>query len=210
MISTERSQMNEWLFQLRRLKNVNRCGVLSCLRPENVVEHSYFVAIIAYDLAKELEEKEGIKIDYNVLLLKSLLHDIEESIIGDIPYPVKHSSELFKTLFEEEKNKIVDKFFPKEISLINQNSKVGIEGEIVHIADYLELYLYCVEEQISGNHNCCWDEIKDTCRRIFVKDKYSDYVMKRFSQIDNLYGTGGIKTQNKLMNKEEKQLEFDY
>jgi 5'-deoxynucleotidase YfbR-like HD superfamily hydrolase len=83
----------EKVFQLKRIQRsgwVNH-GIVS---PESVADHSYALSILSLSLA------DGLNLNREKVLLMSLLHDLGESIIGDIITPQNESEVKLK--FEAE------------------------------------------------------------------------------------------------------------
>ena len=192
--------MNEinppWMLQARKLMNVKRCGTFRTINSQSVAEHSYYVALLSFDIANYIESnyEEDWKIDKSVLLLKALLHDVEEGITGDIPHPMKNTFPFLKEGLDEGKRKILSEYFPSFASGFAMEAKKGKEGEIVEIADYVELYHYCVEEKLSGNRQVFLDDIMKTCRSIFllksiiIKETSDHY----FDNLDKILKRGGL------------------
>jgi 5'-deoxynucleotidase YfbR-like HD superfamily hydrolase len=145
--------MKDFLTMSRQLANIQRCSTTRRIKQQSVAEHSYYVAVISLLLAQELKGD----VDLGLLLQKALFHDLEEAMTGDIIYPLKHSSpEVNATLEEitvEYCRKIFEKKFPKyeHFRGIQRFSKDGYEGEIVRLADAIELMVYCYEEFVNGN-----------------------------------------------------------
>ncbi len=70
----------EFLHKVGQLKRVKRTGWVykKIPNPESVAEHSFRTAILAYVLADEL------KVDKEKLIKIALIHDLAESVVGDI------------------------------------------------------------------------------------------------------------------------------
>ncbi len=56
---------------------------------ENVAAHSYGVAFTALVLAEAVQAERGPALDRGKLLSMALLHDLAESVIGDLPMPAQ-------------------------------------------------------------------------------------------------------------------------
>ena len=149
--------MLDFILMTRKLMNIQRCPTSRKLRPEDVAQHSYYVALLAMLIADELNAFDE---NYNIglVLQKALLHDMEETITGDIIWPVKHHSPAL----EEELDKVTDSLVYKEFEkfrnsnldaykLLMFSAKQGREGQVVALADNLELVLYCFEELSLSN-----------------------------------------------------------
>lgn len=183
----------DWIVQARKLKNVKRCGTMNLVSRESIAEHSYYVSVLALDIAKRLESQDKkVKIDYGKLLQKAMFHDIEEGIIGDIPHPFKHSSELINKVIEGHKNLVVRRFFPKWVALWNETAKDGLEGEIVQMADFIELYMFCAEEKILGNRDLYVSEIMNTCVSILDNRVFRGISREYFKEIKVYCTRGGL------------------
>lgn len=136
-----------------RMAQVRRYATLPVLREENILEHSYMVALISYFLAKDFEADAGKAV------CKSLFHDMEEAITGDICRDFKYLDPNFRwSLGAVEPivmNSICDKLpSPIDIKAYEEwkDSKDNtIEGFIVEIADSIAVFVYIYEEFMKGN-----------------------------------------------------------
>lgn len=70
-----------------RLEALPRTGWITCgvQNPESIAAHSYMVTIIAMWIADHLDEPVNVE----RLLRMALLHDFGESMLTDLPWPVK-------------------------------------------------------------------------------------------------------------------------
>lgn len=124
----------------RSLMYVRRLNYERCNRYENVAEHSFYVGLIAYQLACAI----GLsKTEAQYCLKMGLMHDLPEAVTGDIPFLTRRA--LGKVVCAS-----IDTLGEKEIGI-----DLGTDSqtlEIVQIADILEFALYLKEELMSGNH----------------------------------------------------------
>lgn len=161
----------EAIMNLRRMRHLRRCNTLPTVISEDVAQHSYFVTMLAMAIGDEYntyatehnvgyhpcdDENLMIELNMEVVLRKSLCHDIEESFVSDIPYQVKHMDDVTHSLFETAIRGYVDRVFEgtdtmKMYQDFNIHCKDGLEGQLVAIVDMLELALYCWEECNMGN-----------------------------------------------------------
>lgn len=72
------------LKDLLNLSHVPRWCITPVLKPQSVAEHSYRVAIIATEIARQ------VHVDIREVVAWALVHDAPESYTGDIPSPFKH------------------------------------------------------------------------------------------------------------------------
>ncbi len=144
--------------RLKTMGSIKRFGTLPMNEFESVAAHSYNVAIMALMIA---DYEENPEIDKELVLRKALFHDFEETILSDIPHPIKHrfkGGKLGKLLTE-----IVPELIEKEIfkELPNRlralyvkhaiESKEGLEGRIVEAADAMDIVVSAIRELKLGN-----------------------------------------------------------
>lgn len=112
------------------LSNVPRWAVVRTLRPQTVADHSFRVAIIAkkiIDLIPIDAYNEQLRmVDSFRLVWWSLIHDISESVTGDIP---SHAKALMG----------IQGFAPVIMVDIGVNS---VERSIVKLADTIEAFTW--------------------------------------------------------------------
>lgn len=194
----------------RRLKSIKRCNTLPTLQPTDVAQHSYYVALLSMAFADEYNTwAEEYNLDFHpqdfdnryelinveVLLRKALLHDVEEAFTSDIPWHVKHMSAEFNNTFTKGINEFLDKKYEysktmKMYQSLSKASKKGIEGELVNLADMVELAWYCYEEVKFGNQFFIY--LLEKCLRIIdgyaisqILNKSSNLFRKIISMLDN-------------------------
>jgi len=146
-------EMSEVLDALSCLK---RYALWEHLKEMNVAEHSFRVAVIAMTIADIYNSDDNDdKVNIETVLRMGLLHDFEESHNGDIPYPVKRSSDEAKEFFHKmEKDTIETKILklnPGYKKYVGKDSVVDIERIIVDLADMFDIVLYTAREMRLGN-----------------------------------------------------------
>lgn len=108
---------------------------------DSVAAHSFATALLAYFFAKQLQ-KEGIKIDAEKVLKMGLVHDIGETIVGDVGTFVKGmAGGVFKNIEEEGVAALVDGLDSKQeiIKLVEEyNQRESVEARVVKAADNLD------------------------------------------------------------------------
>lgn len=152
------------LFHINRLKRTPRTGWIQhgVLEAENVAAHSYGVATIALILAQLIENP----VDLNRVLPMALLHDLAESLTGDLPKSViKYLPR--DTKLQMEYSALTEVFQDTDFadSFLEiwdaQHQNDSAEAQLVHDADKLDLFLQAlVYEEQTGNKNLqeFWDE----------------------------------------------------
>ncbi len=127
----------------RSLRHIRRFNFHHCNKYETVAEHSFFLSIIAYELAKELDYKRDLILAITTI---AMLHDIEESVTGDIPFLIKRRINNINEIEHEARTELgynADNF--------NEYMNEDKIQCVVAFADAYELKLYLEEERRSGN-----------------------------------------------------------
>lgn len=127
--------------------------------PESLSEHSFYVAYFAMIIG-ELLKKHKEDIDEAKILKMALIHDMEETISGDILSPFKHyNEEILQAIgkVNQETIKIVFKDLPEEMNnkmiglWVEESEQETVEAQIIKVADKLSLISKCYEEANMGN-----------------------------------------------------------
>ncbi|MBI4039228.1 HD family hydrolase [Candidatus Daviesbacteria bacterium] len=108
---------------------------------DSVAAHSFATALLAYFLAKELQ-KEGSKINPDKVLKMGLVHDIGETIVGDVGTFVKGmAGGVFKNIEEEGVRALVAELDSRDeiMALVAEyNGRKTVEARLVKAADNLD------------------------------------------------------------------------
>ena len=114
--------------------------------PENLSTHVYEVVMIGLMLIDGIKSRSEGKedIDVSLFLWKALFHDADETVIGDIPRPLKYASEGIHTSLESVAHSVASSLFEDTFSVqtpfveeIYRDSKKGKEGKLVKLSDML-------------------------------------------------------------------------
>jgi 5'-deoxynucleotidase YfbR-like HD superfamily hydrolase len=103
-------EAKNWTDTLQKLSCIKRFSQTELCKPENVLEHTGMVALVALHIGECLNA-EGMKIDIGSLMTRALLHDIEESELGDVARPVKYSSPDMREMFADLEIKTAEDIF---------------------------------------------------------------------------------------------------
>lgn len=110
---------------------------------KDVAQHSFEVAIIGISLAEWEQRKFGNQLDWEKLSKSLLMHDLAESVTGDVlPYLKNINRELFDKAEKELVDELLIPEFPKSWRgeyrkyILNPKSD-SIEGKIVEASDRL-------------------------------------------------------------------------
>jgi 5'-deoxynucleotidase len=147
---------------LRRMHSVQRYSSVPVIRSENVAEHSWQMVMICYLIGHDLIN-QGVKLDMGKLLSRAAVHDVSETLSGDIIRSYKHSSESMEEACHHadiiNMRKFVAEIDPDVHSrpgkMLEMNWRRAkdddLEGQIVKLADLLCVVSYCVAENALGN-----------------------------------------------------------
>lgn len=142
----------------RRSLHTDRYTTRSVIRKENVAEHQWVVAFYSLVIRQWLLDADYIgAIDAAKLLMKCVVHDLEEAVTGDFLRKVKHANPEIHSAIEELGLQVVSEM-DQELHLgqtirdLWSNSKDdSIEGQIMRLADAMAVVAYVVEERKMGN-----------------------------------------------------------
>lgn len=146
-----------------RMSHVTRYSSFPVHRRENVAEHSWWVCFISYLISEDLncswaaDPDDDRKINTGVLLSRALVHDLDESLSGDLIRSFKYSDpdlrEAVRLAAERNMKELTSKMSPVGAGVLDdwRSAKKDPEGDIVAFADMVSVVLYCREEYIGGN-----------------------------------------------------------
>lgn len=146
----------------RDMAYVPRWVILRRHRQQYLAEHSYFVAIYAQQVARLIQYQDL----YEVVWF-ALLHDIDETITGDIPGPIKRAAFNKKKAESVMKEVMVDKFgadITVDSSFVNNEVRA-----IVSVADSIEEICYLMEEVSMGNKDWIKPVIDEAIDRLKMR-----------------------------------------
>ena len=165
-----------------KLTRIRRYALWNVIHDDDVGVHTYKMASIAMIMADyyNKDKDESKKVNIEILLRKALLHDLEESENGDIPFPLKNSSKDAKEFFNKvEEETIYNKMFlhMTEYRKYAAECKEGLEGVFITIADMFDIILFTMAEMSIGN---------ETMKPLFLRacDFVNDVSIKFEKQFD--------------------------
>ena len=143
---------------LMRMKYIKRWALMRSTSEENIMEHSWEVAVIAHALAIIKNEKFGGKVDEYKTLCLAVYHETSEVVTGDLPTPIKYFNReinsAYKSLEKDANERLIAKL-PEELQnryrefiLDDPNSE---EHKLMKYADRIGAYIKCLEELKVGN-----------------------------------------------------------
>jgi 5'-deoxynucleotidase YfbR-like HD superfamily hydrolase len=146
----------------QQLSAITRYSKDSLVTKESVLEHTGWVCFFAYTTARRLERMlspDIAQINWAELYKKSVIHDLDEILTGDVPRVTKYSSpemaEQFKKLERSSVKRLAAMLQLDERQLFHDwdfAKDDSIEGLIVSIADVLAVVYKCWQEvELFGN-----------------------------------------------------------
>lgn len=161
MLQTTATQpiTSSFLAYLTRLRWIKRWGLKRNAHEENVMEHSWEVAVIAHTLALIKNRYFNGQVDANAVAAAALYHDITEVITGDLPTPIKYHSDAIRTAYkqiEQQAEKELLNLLPEPLkadfaALISPELMPDAHQQLVKAADKISAYLKCQAELKAGN-----------------------------------------------------------
>ena len=188
---------------LSRLRWIKRWGLMRNAEPENVMEHSWEVAVVAHALALIRNQYFMGTVDANAIATAALFHDVSEVLTGDLPTPIKYFSNSLTTAYrqieaiacEELINLLPQPLQSSYQALLSDEQQPEIHHQIIKAADTLSAYLKCLSELRAGNL-----EFSVTASELEKKLKESslpevDYFMQSFVPACALPLDGSLKSR---------------
>ena len=150
------SDTNSFFAFLNRMKYITRWSLMRNTERENLMEHSYFVSVVAHCLAEISNVYFGNSLNADAIAVKALYHDASEILTGDMPTPIKYLNEELKTNYKRVEALAGEKLvglLPEKMQ--SDYRKIFDEDDADYIwvkyADKLCAYLKCLEEVKYGN-----------------------------------------------------------
>ncbi|AET58124.1 YfbR-like 5'-deoxynucleotidase [Paenibacillus terrae] len=144
---------------LNELERIIRCPGKFKFEEHSVSAHSWKVVQYAKTLA-DIEERNGVSIDWKKLYEITSSHDYGEIFIGDIKTPVKHSSKELRLLIQQVEEGMIEYFIeeniPEEFKAIfrkqlREGKDNSVEGLILEVADKMDQVYEAFAELQRGN-----------------------------------------------------------
>ena len=143
---------------LDRMKYIRRWSLMRSSREENVMEHSWQVAVLAHALALIDTEICGNAPDISKTVLYALYHECSEVMTGDLPTPIKYFNPEMRGAYRRIEERANDRL----LSMLPDQVRGGLspfvladaesyEYKLVKAADKLSAYIKCLEELKAGN-----------------------------------------------------------
>lgn len=143
---------------LMRMKYIKRWALMRSTSEENIMEHSWEVAVIAHALAIIKNEKFGGSVDEYKTLCLAVYHETSEVVTGDLPTPIKYFNReinsAYKSLEKDANERLIAKL-PEELQIRYRefilDDPSSEEHKLMKYADRICAYIKCLEELKVGN-----------------------------------------------------------
>ena len=172
-----------------RMKYIKRWQLMRCSQEENIMEHSYNVALYTHALALIKNKKFGGNVDVSKAVLYALYHESSEVMTGDLPTPIKYYNHSISGAYKELEKKAcarLSEMMPKELSEelapFIQAEEESEEYKVMKAADRLAAYVKCLSELRAGNGE--FSKAKKSIEEDLRKKKMPevDYFLDKFEK----------------------------
>lgn len=143
---------------LLRMKYIKRWALMRSTEQENIMEHSWEVAIVAHSLALIKNELFGGNVDEYKTLCLAVYHETSEVVTGDLPTPIKYFNNSINSAYKElerlSSEKLISKLpdeLQKRYAEYILDDPASDEHKLMKAADRICAYIKCVEELKVGN-----------------------------------------------------------
>lgn len=151
---------NDFIHWICKLTSVPRFTGSYLVQPQSGADHAFRATMIALQIVDDYNDNHPKKdqISREEVILKTLLHDVEESVIGDLPTPVKYITPEFRESVKKVEEKAMKDFVLQdagpnadEYYKFWKEAKEGKSGKIVKLADKIEGFVKINFEIRQGN-----------------------------------------------------------
>jgi len=120
-----------------KLTHIQRFSDQSLSKNDSDADHTIRLQLMVLEIFRNCPS-----FNLSVACMKALAHDLEETVICDIPRTIKYHSEEFHKSFEDMTNELIkENDFGPQIEMIMRNAKdESIEGWIIKFVDILDAY----------------------------------------------------------------------
>jgi 5'-deoxynucleotidase YfbR-like HD superfamily hydrolase len=174
---------------------IRRFGTLPSAHHDSVANHSFDVAVLAMMIA---DRQGDPTLSVEKILRKALWHDFEETIVSDIPHPIKHRyqggrlgellEEIVATVLENEAFHELPEELSRRYAADARDAKREREGEVVAAADAMDLVIVATREVKLGNRY--FEHIFDVGMNLLTRYRHFTLV-DEFCQVARAYLEGG-------------------
>ncbi|HHU07112.1 MAG TPA: 5'-deoxynucleotidase [Clostridiaceae bacterium] len=161
----ESGEATNFFAMLHRMRYINRWSLMKNTETENIMEHSYEVAVIAHALALircEYFSEDRICPAPEKVAVMALFHDLPEIMTGDMPTPVKYATTEMRESYGVVEHEAAVKLLTMLPGYLQEHYRPLVLPDItdkevleitllVKAADRFSAYIKCLDELKSGN-----------------------------------------------------------
>lgn len=141
---------------MRDLNNVTRYSGVFCIKPESDGYHTIDMMAMCMKISEIIESRYNyIKIDKKDLIYRCYLHDMDESLMGDISRVVKYyNDDIYKSVSHVANSLMTSNYGEDVVNDIKSSKDINnLCGLIVKVSDTLQSSIKIYEECKLGNFN---------------------------------------------------------
>lgn len=154
------SDTSHFFAYLSKLRWIERWGMKRNAIRENVMEHSFEVAVVSHALGvlhNRLQPEAPV--DMAQLMLAALYHDASEVLTGDLPSPIKYHNDKIRDAYKEVEHAAEREMLamlPAHLqpvfapALLSERLEPAIK-QLIKAADVIVAYTKCKGEVLAGN-----------------------------------------------------------
>lgn len=151
---------------LLQMKQIQRLPNVPHHRSYNILEHGFVVGMLFRWFASACD----VSYDINVWD-KVLMHDYMEAFTGDLNFVVKNLSEKTSAAWAEIEKEVCDRD-----TVLGQYSDEAIKSSMTQeqyilfkVCDYLELWIFCKQEEALGNVTSGNQQVIKNCHQLIYR-----------------------------------------
>ena len=175
--------------ELYKMSNIWRYSSRLIQKPENLAEHSFYVAFKVYELGYIYNIDENI---INKAVKIALCHDCGEIYTGDLPHSLKIYSPKIKELAEELEVKLIKENFPYFSDDFEEFIKYpdSIISILVQLADVIDVIMFIDREEMLGNKDNDILQIRNESTERYIKLKIKlESLLKEEKNVNKILAT---------------------
>ena len=146
---------HEFYAMISRMKYIDRWALMRNTEAENLMQHSYEVAVLAHALCVLGNTRCGMDLDADKAAVAALYHDASEILTGDMPTPVKYYSEEIRDAYKHVESVATSKLLdmlPEDLRPAYTEALAPEDTALKRIVKAADsAYLKCLEEKRAGN-----------------------------------------------------------
>lgn len=180
----------------RVLANIDRCNQLPKIKPYSVAEHNYYSVLFGMLLCDlvNIDRERSQHINVEEVMRRLVLHDHEESVTGDILFPLHNEFPEFAEQLDRVRKSVVESEVFRELPniLCEYYSRIwgrakdeSEEGQMVAIIDKFEIMMFAIQEIELGNNQ--FRQIFRNAVQIILKDCPFTVVRRLVDRIAIIY-----------------------